>query len=125
MTRTGDWDQGFIQGSLGTLGPAGPEPTEFRVEGRWDCQSKTPPRTSRQAARTSPCRRRQALAMHLNYSGLSSRHLLYSGSMPFDPEPEVELVSALQNPYNTVIAAARTCYSSRVVTPGDVDKDEK
>ena len=45
--------------------------------------------------------------------------------MVFDPEPEVELVSALQNPYNTVIAAARTCYSSRVVTPGDVDKDEK
>ncbi|HZE97148.1 MAG TPA: FAD-dependent thymidylate synthase [Planctomycetota bacterium] len=45
--------------------------------------------------------------------------------MPFDPEPEVELVSALQNPYNTVIAAARTCYSSRVVTPGDVDKDDK
>ncbi|HLY72888.1 MAG TPA: FAD-dependent thymidylate synthase [Planctomycetota bacterium] len=45
--------------------------------------------------------------------------------MPFDPEPEVELVSALQNPYNTVIAAARTCYSSRVITPSDVDKDEK
>ena len=45
--------------------------------------------------------------------------------MVFDPEPEVELVSAHQNPYNTVIAAARTCYSSRVVTPGDVDKDDK
>jgi flavin-dependent thymidylate synthase len=45
--------------------------------------------------------------------------------MPFDPEPEVELVSALQNPYNTVIAAARTCYSSRVVSPADVDKDDK
>src|SRR6187455_1815915 len=45
--------------------------------------------------------------------------------MVFDPEPEVELVSALQNPYNTVIAAARTCYSSKVVTPADVDKDDK
>jgi len=45
--------------------------------------------------------------------------------MPFDPEPEVELVSALQDPYNTVIAAARTCYSSKVVTPADVDKDDK
>src|SRR5690348_3007929 len=45
--------------------------------------------------------------------------------MPFDPEPEVVLVSALQDPYNTVIAAARTCYSSRVVTPADVDKDDK
>ena len=45
--------------------------------------------------------------------------------MVFDPEPEVELVSALQNPYNTVIAAARTCYSSKVVTPGDVDRDDK
>lgn len=45
--------------------------------------------------------------------------------MPFDPEPEVELVSALQNPYNTVIAAARTCYSSKVITPADVDRDDK
>lgn len=45
--------------------------------------------------------------------------------MLFDPEPEVELVSALQDPYNTVIAAARTCYSSKVVTPGDVSRDDK
>src|SRR5260221_9358842 len=45
--------------------------------------------------------------------------------MPFDPEPQVELVSALQDPYNTVIAAARTCYSSRVISPADVDKDDK
>jgi thymidylate synthase ThyX len=45
--------------------------------------------------------------------------------MAFDPEPEVELQSALQNPYDTIIAAARTCYSSKVVTPQDVSKDEK
>jgi thymidylate synthase ThyX len=45
--------------------------------------------------------------------------------MGFDPEPEVELQSALQNPYDTIIAAARTCYSSKVVTPQDVSKDEK
>ncbi len=45
--------------------------------------------------------------------------------MTFDPEPEVELQSAFQEPYNTVVAAARTCYSSRVVTPGDVGRDEK
>jgi thymidylate synthase ThyX len=43
----------------------------------------------------------------------------------FDPAPSVELLSALPDPYNTAVAAARTCYSSRVVTPGDVDKDEK
>jgi thymidylate synthase ThyX len=43
----------------------------------------------------------------------------------FDPEPEVELVSAFAQPYNTVVAAARTCYSSKVVTPADVDRDEK
>jgi thymidylate synthase ThyX len=45
--------------------------------------------------------------------------------MAFDPEPEVELLSALPDPYNTVVAAARTCYSSKVVTPGDVGRDEK
>jgi thymidylate synthase ThyX len=45
--------------------------------------------------------------------------------MTFDPEPEVELQSAFQNPYSTIVAAARTCYSSRVVTPQDVDKDER
>jgi thymidylate synthase ThyX len=43
----------------------------------------------------------------------------------FDPEPEVELFNAFRNPYNTVVAAARTCYSSRVVTPEDVDRDDK
>jgi thymidylate synthase ThyX len=45
--------------------------------------------------------------------------------MTFDPEPEVELQSAFANPYNTVVAAARTCYSSKVVAPADVDRDEK
>jgi thymidylate synthase ThyX len=45
--------------------------------------------------------------------------------MAFDPEPDVELQSALQNPYDTIVAAARTCYSSKVVLPKDVSKDEK
>lgn len=43
----------------------------------------------------------------------------------FDPEPEVRLVNFLRDPYNTVVATARTCYSSRVVTPEDVDRDDK
>lgn len=42
-----------------------------------------------------------------------------------DPEPIVTLVNAFQDPYNTVVAAARTCYSARVVTPQDVDKDDR
>ncbi|HKS17409.1 MAG TPA: FAD-dependent thymidylate synthase, partial [Planctomycetota bacterium] len=45
--------------------------------------------------------------------------------MSFSPEPEVVLCNALKDPYNTIVAAARTCYSSRVVTPEDVDKDDK
>jgi flavin-dependent thymidylate synthase len=45
--------------------------------------------------------------------------------MPFLPDPEVELSNSLKDPYNTVVAAARTCYSSKVVTAGDVDRDDK
>jgi thymidylate synthase ThyX len=45
--------------------------------------------------------------------------------MRFDPEPEVELQNAFRDPYNTVVAAARTCYSPRVVTPEDVARDER
>jgi len=44
--------------------------------------------------------------------------------MPFDPEPEVELVSASRTVQHGH-RRRRTCYSSRVVTPGDVDKDDK
>jgi flavin-dependent thymidylate synthase len=43
----------------------------------------------------------------------------------FDPEPEVEIYGAFQNPYNTVVAAARTCYSSKVVSAADVDRDDR
>ncbi len=50
--------------------------------------------------------------------------LLYCPPVAFDPEPQVELVAAFREPYNTVVAAARTCYSSKVVTPADVDRDE-
>lgn len=45
--------------------------------------------------------------------------------MPFDPEPEVVLCNALKDPYNTIVAAARTCYSGKVVTPEDVDRDDR
>jgi flavin-dependent thymidylate synthase len=45
--------------------------------------------------------------------------------MSLDPGPRVELVSALGDPYNTVVAAARTCYSPRVVMPSDVVRTEK
>ena len=45
--------------------------------------------------------------------------------MSFDPEPEVELQSSFQDPYKPAVAAARTCYSSRVVRPEDVDRTER
>ncbi len=45
--------------------------------------------------------------------------------MTFDPEPDVELLGAPRDPYNTIVAAAKTCYSSKVVTPQDVDRDDK
>jgi thymidylate synthase ThyX len=50
--------------------------------------------------------------------------VLYSRPVTFDPEPEVELLSAPADPYATIVAAARTCYSSKVVTPADVGKDD-
>ncbi len=41
------------------------------------------------------------------------------------PEPVIRLVNTFQEPYNLAIATARTCYSSRVIAPLDVDKDEQ
>ena len=41
------------------------------------------------------------------------------------PEPEVILVNYFEKPYDNAIAAARTCYSSKVILPEDVSKDEK
>ncbi len=41
------------------------------------------------------------------------------------PAPEVTLVNAFTQPFNNAVATARTCYSSRVVTPEDVDRDER
>lgn len=41
------------------------------------------------------------------------------------PVPTVQLVGHFDQPYNNAIAAARTCYSSRVITPEDVTKNEK
>ena len=40
-------------------------------------------------------------------------------------EPIVELVNAFSNPYDTVVATARTCYSPRVIYPEDVRKDDR
>ncbi|MBI2930321.1 MAG: FAD-dependent thymidylate synthase [Planctomycetes bacterium] len=41
------------------------------------------------------------------------------------PEPLVRLVNAFRRPFDTVVATARTCYSSRVVTPEECDKDDR
>src|SRR3989338_5574969 len=41
------------------------------------------------------------------------------------PEPVVRLENYFQEPYNLAIAAARTCYSSKVIAADDVGKDEK
>src|SRR5262245_51500187 len=43
---------------------------------------------------------------------------------PVFPAPEVRLQSAFADPYNNAVATARTCYSSVVVTPEDVGRDE-
>lgn len=39
--------------------------------------------------------------------------------------PAVRLVNAFAEPYDNAVATARTCYSSRVVTPADVRRDDK
>lgn len=39
--------------------------------------------------------------------------------------PRVRLVNAFRDPFDNAIATARTCYTSRVVTPADVSKDER
>ncbi len=41
------------------------------------------------------------------------------------PEPVVRLENYFQQPYNLAVATARTCYSSRVISPEDVGKDER
>ncbi len=41
------------------------------------------------------------------------------------PEPVVRLENYFQDPYNLAIATARTCYSSTVISPEDVGKDDK
>jgi thymidylate synthase ThyX len=45
---------------------------------------------------------------------------------PFESAvPVVKLVNAFAEPYNNAVATARTCYASRVITPGDVTRDER
>jgi thymidylate synthase ThyX len=41
-----------------------------------------------------------------------------------DPPPVVELQNWFQQPYDNSVATARTCYSSKVVYPDDVSRDE-
>ena len=41
------------------------------------------------------------------------------------PEPIVRLENYFQQPYNLAIATARTCYSSKVISPEEVDRDEQ
>lgn len=41
------------------------------------------------------------------------------------PVPIVRLIGHFDQPYNNAIAAARTCYSSRVINPDEVDQSEK
>lgn len=41
------------------------------------------------------------------------------------PEPVVRLLNYFQEPYNLAIATARTCYSSTVISPAEVSKDEQ
>jgi flavin-dependent thymidylate synthase len=43
----------------------------------------------------------------------------------FSPEPQVRLLNSFSQPFNNAVATARTCYSSKVILPEDVDKDEK
>ncbi|MFN7134728.1 MAG: FAD-dependent thymidylate synthase, partial [Myxococcales bacterium] len=48
------------------------------------------------------------------------------GDSPFaSAAPEVRLVNAFTRPLDNAIATARTCYSSRIITPEEVAKDEK
>ena len=42
----------------------------------------------------------------------------------FSPEPSAKLVNAFNLPYDNSVAAARTCYSSKMVFAEDVAKDE-
>ncbi|HEX4621929.1 MAG TPA: FAD-dependent thymidylate synthase, partial [Myxococcaceae bacterium] len=41
------------------------------------------------------------------------------------PPPRAVLTNGFTEPYDNAVATARTCYNSRIITPGDVRKDEK
>ncbi|HAM41433.1 MAG TPA: thymidylate synthase [Candidatus Omnitrophica bacterium] len=41
------------------------------------------------------------------------------------PEPIVRLENYFREPYNLAVAAARTCYSSQVISTDDVDRDDQ
>ena len=45
--------------------------------------------------------------------------------LALNPKPIVRLENYFQEPYNLAVATARTCYSSKVISPGDVNKDDK
>jgi thymidylate synthase ThyX len=48
-----------------------------------------------------------------------------AGAYGLQPPPVVELQNWFQNPYDNAVATARTCYSSKVIYPEDVSRDEK
>ncbi|MBI4397598.1 MAG: FAD-dependent thymidylate synthase [Candidatus Omnitrophica bacterium] len=45
-------------------------------------------------------------------------------NIPSHTQPAVRLVNSFFQPYNNAVATARTCYSSRVMTEVDVDRDD-
>ena len=44
---------------------------------------------------------------------------------PLTTLPSARLVNAFDAPFNNAVATARTCYSSRIITPEDVAKDDR
>jgi thymidylate synthase ThyX len=45
-------------------------------------------------------------------------------AIAFDPAPEIKLINAFTQPFNNAVATARTCYSSRIIDPDEVARDE-
>src|SRR3989338_1172919 len=46
-------------------------------------------------------------------------------TLTLSPEPAVKLENYFKDPFDNAVAAARTCYSSRVVTTEEVHRDDQ
>ena len=57
-------------------------------------------------------------------TAISNRQVGAAPPGRLEPEPIVTLVNAFAEPFNNAVATARTCYSSRIITPEDVDRDD-